>query len=339
MRALVYKLINPKLIYQYKDLIRKIIFPVGDSYFDSNRRFEVSEFTGFITYFDHNLLWNSKTEIGPLNSPESVKIFAEKFIHEFNEKMKKEEGLNKAGIPSLFSAKCQPNHLETVAVLHPDNGKIDHWLSRFEITLVWSEELKVPNRRATVLFSTIEIRTTFNGEIVGLNIRWRPANDKIISTPLLDPDHPHSENDQHGHEHNTPAIVYALDSVENPELKLAPYYLAGDGHHAGFIPASAYSMVIDLFQENLNTGANLYPVVKGGSGSYDFHWGKWQIDTVSDEGIKYLGRQNAISVDTGVYNVILDIEDTGTGQVKRFEKMIFANGIIEDESSTSEILV
>jgi hypothetical protein len=211
--------------------------------------------------------------------------------------------------------------------------------------LLASYEFK-KNRYAPLLYSAVEVRTTFKGQIIGLNIRWRPyVNTKRVALfPFIETEPHHEETEPH-HEESEPIesnqnkIVYTLDTTEAPKVHLAPYYFtAGHDVDTGtFAAASELSLVVDIFQINNADGVELYPMVSGGRGNYNCHWGVWQIDEVAEQGIKYLGKLPNINLNLGVYNVILDVEDAQTLQVKRFAKTIYAKGFLETEISNAPL--
>jgi hypothetical protein len=81
MEVFAYELINPTLLYQQTLLIRRIIFPAADSYFDGNEvSFDVSPYTGFITFFNYKVMWQTKGELGVLNTIEREEKFATDFL-------------------------------------------------------------------------------------------------------------------------------------------------------------------------------------------------------------------------------------------------------------------
>lgn len=82
-----YRLISPQLFYENALLLRRVIFPVPDSFFSEETRFDISPYTGFITFFDYKLMWKTNGDLGPLSDADSAKIFAENYLRDFNRRM------------------------------------------------------------------------------------------------------------------------------------------------------------------------------------------------------------------------------------------------------------
>jgi hypothetical protein len=252
----------------------------------------------------------------------------------------------------LFPADLR--HVVTAPVYSSKTAEIDHWLVRFlafldtgagdrkpgierpaspqipALTPIPALALdpagpppaavKVP-AAAPVDGGVVEFRVGGGGKLIGLNSRWRPTVEGVTARMLAPPDEAKSLPLQ---------LVYVLAGDEDPLEFIAPYYrVSGDDPDTGsFLPASDHSLSVNLSQEasedeNGQATVSITAEVSGGAGSLRYAWGAWRVDLGPSVGFQDLGSSNSVTLLPGVYNLVLDVEDTVTGAFLRQQALVY----------------
>lgn len=323
----VYQLINPGLYSSNKSILSELIFP--SIIMDGKVRVFNVTYSGRISFSDNDALWSKKRKTLASNSDLATKAALE-FINVVNQRFKHQRQIpGKIKLPAPFPIASVLTKLDALAVPNKINGDIDHWLCRFGVELFFDDGKEILDRgikkkvfeKAAVFGAKIDIRIGENNVIVGLNSSWLPIKiDSGIKRPLL-PFPSINETEKKPE----PRIAYKLDN--NSQKFLAPYYLISGDDTPEFIPASDYSIMAEIMQQNTEHGTDLLALIAGGNDKNKFtiNWAGWNHSSLFEEGIMQLGKGQLIkNLSPGVYNIILDIKDDITKQIHRFQKTIYA---------------
>ena len=173
--------------------------------------------------------------------------------------------------------------MKTYAVFHPRFGHLDHWMSRFRVSLTASRaegEASIP-----VVGSGIDVRIGDDEKVIGFSSRWRPVISRRNRERISQEEAHEAINNVHtkSDEVGVPLpLVYRIEGDNAPQNFIAPYYMVPDKHHWEFLPASSYSLVARIFEVQTADGTDLYASVRGGHGEYDFEWGVWKPHQLED---------------------------------------------------------
>lgn len=295
-------------------------------------------------------------------SSEDALDAAREYFSEANKIMKNKKGkLSRAGIPPLFNMKLQ--HVYTNPVLSRHSGAVDHWLTRFYITV--DAGYKNKTEYVQVIGAGIDIRIGSGGKLISLSYHWRPyiqKQRKSISARFVEEimaglpefqkaleshhagggsDHHHGKTAEHPEQEvatealslpdqldhlfeNGFSIRYKFADEYDPTSSLAPFLVLIEGHHMAYAPLCEHSMVAQILYDGNNLPLTLYAQVSGGSGSFDYEWAYWQLHRLED-GIQTAGSAASATIPAGVYNVALHVTDRKTGQSVQTQIMTYGN--------------
>lgn len=345
----VYELVDTAQMMEQSKLLANIFFDSGKRSGNAFR-FSISPLSGWMSFYNYDKLWKT---IRPMPFPdlESVQQIAAGYIKAKSEiirQMSDKGQLNELGLQNFFPA--QPKRENFLPVFHPNSPCIDHLIYQFGIDLTsGSLDPKNLDSSVPVLGSLFEFRIDNKGEIIGYFFKHRPYNDKK-QVDLVGPPAPKSEsnvnNSQTSQNDNPVTLVYLLDDQGAPQNYLCPYYLTMSDDEGNLEPASSLSMSVEIVQTNFGD-LSLRGTVKGGGGSYEFHWYRWDPENVFD---LYMSRKfnieldgqtgiptddeiaggilsvSIISLPPGYHNLILTVKDTSSGIVKQTQSNIYCYG-------------
>lgn len=348
----VYTLIDPSVLYEHARVIAGELFGVqGTS--DGVRVFGIHPASGYVSYFDHSELWQNARGEGLPAGRNEVEAIARDFLQTANRKIVGSRPLQKSGVPALF-----PEDLRVAWIggaVPNASSTPDHCFCQFGVYLPADRK-----RTARVEGAAIDVRIGRGGKVIGLSSRWRQITGDVLSTERSDADgHMHETlyADSPGviakpaaaavpaigkpapatpltfpgggdEDAGAPAeFVYWLADENAPQTFLAPVRLSrAGGHHGALEPASAHSLLPDIWHREAGGQLEALAVVRGGSGSYAYQWGYWAPAASIEGGLISLGTSQSVSFPRGACTVVLQVRDTLTGAVAQTEKSIFPIG-------------
>ncbi len=344
----IYELYPIKKILELKGQIQEAIFGKSNDIDNQNKVFVISKSSGWLNYTDYSAIWSSRD--GTLlaeNKLEAIRV-AEDFMDAANGKIAQINKEQNAGLPSIFPAKSQRQIKESYAVKHRDGHWTDHWVCAYEISV---SSYGTSQNRAFVYGTGLEIRVGKNNAIIGFSSRWRPFS-KTIYTDLSPIEEAETGSDaagdgHHGTDAGAPSdqaterkIAYLFEGDGASQYYLAPYYYFFNGHHIVFLPASKYSLVVSISQEESENETKILAKVAGGSGNYKYNWAYWnnnsawqndseliEIGSGSSEVVRENNKlkiMNSVRLPKGVYNVLLNVVDVKTSAFKNIQQMIYS---------------
>jgi hypothetical protein len=129
-------------------------------------------------------------------------------------------------------------------------------------------------------------------------------------------------------------LVYQGGGHDEPLEVLAPYHLLpGDDSDTGeLLPASEYSLSIQLSREETKDGVRLSAEVTGNVGSLAYAWGAWPLDRGVNQ-FERLGESANVDLPPGAYNVVLDVEDRLTRAFARRQYLIYCGPAAPTDAS------
>lgn len=327
----VYELIDTNDLIKNEQLIKSIFFKVLKvPKTDLGYQFSIAPVSGWMNYANNNELYSTKRKKTLLpDSSKDAEDQVRKFIQAINQELRKNESYKKSGLPLLFPANLYL--MESTLVFqtnkYPD---IDHWLIRLGV------HLESGNSTTKVDGAVIEVRVGNNenkdfSQIIGFSLRWTPYKSSFIDDAMeYVPDDDHNEHEHDGGPHTEDVVVvYKLDGESIPQNYLAPFYTVPNGHHVEYVPASKkYSISARIYEVANDTGKELYPEVKGGSGDFIYEWGFWE-QAVANSALTVIS-DSRISVPIGVFNVVLNVIDRKTAVFCQTQSTIYSLGSEEN---------
>ncbi|MBA2611326.1 MAG: hypothetical protein H0U95_05090 [Bacteroidetes bacterium] len=322
----VYELIDVSSLVKNEELIRGVFFEILKvPQLRTGYEFSISPISGWINFANNNELYSTFRLKSLLpNDPKDAERHALNFIKHVNHFFADNTKFAKSGLPIPFPSV----YLVDSTLIFQKNGypNLDHWLVRFGM------KLGTGTTSSEVYGAALEIRIGNNSnkdfsQIIGFSLRWTPLkrsfpDDQI---PFVD-DHQEEEVTHHNeHEEEELLIMYKLPGESIPQNFLAPYYVSPKGHHLEFTPAvKLYAITARIFEVNKETGKDLYPDVKGGSGDFIYEWAYWiqgdfnaTVTTVDGD---------FVSLPIGVYNVALNIIDRKTAVFTQTQSTVYSLG-------------
>jgi hypothetical protein len=311
----VYELMPPSVYASNKDALQTIL--VGDGAKKNDIDFRVYD-NGFVSFFNRSKLW--RKSIGgklPATAAEVVFILTNYIRVECTGRFQQvKKDFPFFPFPPDSILKMPPS---ISAAYDPATGDPDHLICWCYCSIYSNHN----NEVLPVDGAVFEFRIGEEKTVIGLNIRWRPVIRIREETDFTEFSGPTPDK-------TIPPLIYLLESQFSPYL--SPFFKVQEEENALFKTASRYSLELTILQQNKKNGASVFAQVTGGSGHYLYNWAYWRPDSVTTEGIRQLaGNLNELNIDTGVYNILLDVCDLKTGrpgmpQVRRYEQLIYALG-------------
>jgi hypothetical protein len=86
--------------------------------------------------------------------------------------------------------------------------------------------------------------------------------------------------------------------------------------------------VAEILERSLPDGdIELGAFVIGGSGKFEYTWGRWSPDSIFEEGVLDLGSSDRVTLEGGAHHVVLNVRDRLTEAVVRLEKVVIAGTV------------
>ena len=313
MTLLVHRLLDAAILEDNAALLGETLFPGLSA--DPEQSFRVSPNSGWLSYAHHGELFTERTfQTLPRSDGDAFKV-AERFFADANTRIKNSEPLRAAGLPPLFPAQAK-RHTAALAWSR-GQSQADHWLCRYEVFVTSSHAFGA--RNAPLWGAGVDVRVGNGGKVVGLSLRYRLPVSNLESNELPPAE---EEHDEHEAEQAEPVLVYRAEGEHAPQTHYLPYHLLADGHHVGFAPAAEHAFTARILEARQPGGTRLYAVVDGGSGAFAYAWGHWRID--AERAFVDAGTAHSISLDLGVFNVILNVTDRATGVVLQTQSVVYS---------------
>lgn len=309
-------------------------------------RVTVAEGSGWIDAVALDDLWERKTPAALL-SRDAAQAKAEAFLTALNKAMSSAapnwpKSLN--GIAVLPPAGLL-TRAELVAVPMADGSGWNHWLYRAQPTLLLGN---ASNTRTPVYGTCVDVRVGHLGQIIGFSSSWRPIGLDRKTVALSDYAAP-AELEADEAVDGPPPIVYLLYGAGMPQLYLAPFYLAGSAHDPIAVSASSYSLTLDIGRATQGAETmKLTTLARGGSGRYAYRWATMSLDdpevglvdrgagaTTTIDGIEGRVTASTITVENGMFVVMVNVRDEATGAFAHFQQQVFASPLINDDAGSS----
>jgi len=231
---------------------------------------------------------------------------------------------------------------EIVAVPMRDGSGWNHWLYRAQPTLLLGDS---GNTRCAVYGACVDVRVGHLGQVVGFSSCWRPVGlDR--KTVTLSPYAAPAELDADTGGGGPPPIVYVSSGAGTPQLYLAPYYLAGEGHDLIAVSASPWSLTLDVGRTAQGAETmTLTTLARGGSGRYDYRWATVALDDpeagLTDRGAGTIGTidgidgsatASSIEIENGMFIVMVNARDVATGAFAHFQQQVYASPLLSADA-------
>lgn len=282
--------------------------------------FSIAPGSGFLSYADTAKLWSDLPKPALPKNAQEANNAAMAFV------ARATRDLERANVTAVLPPASALLQLQTTRVRHPSEAHVDHWLCRFAVTLRPSDSFDEP--LAPVAGAGVDVRIGDRGEVIGLTSRWTALRGHRTRTRLHLP--------AAARDAATPArLVYRLNDEAARQAFLAPYWLVADGHHSAFFPASDHSLTCDILQSTGSDGITLTAVTAGGSGTYEYTWGRAMVLQFPPR-IEPLGGTtqrlqigarettvSSVSIDATVCDVLLDVVDAVTGARVQLRRSIY----------------
>src|SRR6185312_3292730 len=144
-------------------------------------------------------------------------------------------------------------------------------------------------------------------------------------------------------------IVYMLSGAGMPQLYLAPYYLAGEGHDLIAVSASPWSLTLDVGRTvQSEETMTLMTLARGGSGRYDYRWATMALDdpeaglvdrgagtTTTIDAIEGRVTASTITIENGMFIVLVNARDAATGAFVHFQQQVYASPLVAGDAGSS----
>lgn len=231
---------------------------------------------------------------------------------------------------------------QLVAVPMRDGTGWNHWLYRAQPRLMLGDS---SNSRSPVYGTCVDVRVGHLGQIVGFSSSWRPLSGAQKAVPRSDYAAP-AELDAEAKGDGPPPLVYQLAGAGMPQLYLAPYYLAGEGHDLIAVSASPWSLTLDVGRSAQGKETmTLMALARGGSGRYAYRWATMAIDdpeaglrergggeTATIDGLEGRVTASTIAIENGMFIVMVNVRDEETGAFAHLQQQVFASPLVTGDS-------
>jgi hypothetical protein len=335
----VYQLIPPRMLLDVRDPLQRAILG-NDLFVDQQERVFTVSPHGWIGYVDHGALWRQGNPGALPQTREEVLKAAEEFVDAVNARTEAFNTSTSAGLRSLLPDRNQRLFESCVLMMKPDRSGFDHWVCRYSIRVNagTATAASVP-----VYGMSLELRIGVNGAVLGLRSQWRP----MLRTVYADA-HPYErfafllKNEEKPDDENPDAgkLLYLYDGAAGNQYYLAPYYYRTDEDHLQVSPASQYSLVVRIFEEDTFDGTRVVGKAYGGSGAYSFNWAYWNVDTAwrQEDSLVVLGEgdvsrerdetgtsiQSTLTLPRSYYTVMLHVTDQRSGAYGHQQQTIYS---------------
>lgn len=340
--ARIYAFADLQTVIASRDaIIRAIVRTLGVG--GDRCRVTVADGSGWIDAVVLDDLWARRTP-AQLPSREIAQARAEAFLNALDKAM----SAATPGWPaSLRGVAVLPpvallTRAEMVAVPMRDGSGWNHWLYRAQPTLLLGDS---GNTRAAVYGACVDVRVGHSGRIIGFSSSWRPVgvDRKTVSlSAYVAP----AELEDDADSGAQPPIVYVLSGAGMPQLYLAPYYLAGEGHDLLMVSASPWSLTLDVGR-TVQTAETmtLMTLARGGSGRYSYRWATMTLDDpaagLTDRGsgttaiidaVEGRAAASTITVENGMFIVMVNARDEATGAFAHFQQQVYASPLLTTDA-------
>lgn len=349
----VYIMYSAPELYALKDGLRDIIFENKDTIDNVERVFTVSPSSGWMTFNDNSKIWKSTDGNNLPDTATDAFEIAENFIEGVNKKTAQFNEKNKTALKGIFPDKTQRNLSKCELVKHFDGSWTDHWLCCYEIAIYAG----IPKGQKIFVYGMgMDIRIGKQKQVISFVTRCRPVKRPIYTKLyemedyafLLNKDEHDGNNGADANNKDERPLIYLYDGNCGNQYYLAPYYYTGGSDELSITPATRYSLVAFIQQEDRPKGTMLTVYVYGGSGDYDFNWGYWNIATLwgNDGGVEELGQgdielirrdtgsfvTSSVNVGSGHYNMMVNVIDRKTGAYVYGSQIVFTQTIKQTDA-------
>lgn len=342
----VYQLVPASTLFGLREPLQSAIF-ARDIFVDQKEKvFAVSASSGWMSFVDYSALWKlGNPGLLPQSTQEVLKA-AEDFLDRVNTRTQSFNQSTKAGLRSLLPDRDQRQFESCSLVMRPDKTGFDHWLCRYSIAMTAGTETAL---RVPVLGMCIEMRIGAKGAIIGFMAQWRPVLRTIYADLypyeqfaflLKDEEQPdNADNPDAG------KLLYSYDGAAGNQYYLAPYYYLAMNDHVQLSPASKYSLVVKILEEETSDGTRLTGRAYGGSGAYAFNWAFLNLDTAwqKEGGVVVLGEgdtrrqqdeagpalESVQGLPRSFYTVMLNVTDQRSGAYRHFQQAVYSRSRTE----------
>jgi hypothetical protein len=273
---------------------------------------QVSPVSGALYFADDDNLWSNSQGAGLPQDSDAAKQAARQWLSLSRKRLAATKPR-----PAVEPDALLPNGLdirEAIPVFPPGGLLPDHWLVRFDLKLPTGLPGPVDMANTDAIF---DLRIGSAGTVVGLCSTWRPVEHQPLAEELVEPPA------------GTMPLIYPVGSFEQPQSVVSPFYLEPSADGGVLWPASAMTLLVALSQHSDGEITNVTATVLRGAELCDdteleLEWGAWRIDDPWADFIS-LGTGTTVQLPgTGVYNVAVDVQDSGGGRLERAQLIVFA---------------
>jgi len=314
----IFELIDPKMIIKNLVVYSVILFGLIKS--DPVRRFSI-ENDGRIKYSDYSVLWkNDNPGIGIQDANSAEKI-ARAFLSKKNKEIKtyrKQKNISKENLPDIFPKENQLEIIQTTPMIGLDKNYVDHWIVYFSSKLSIPKNSITNKMNAHIMGTSIKIKISISGKIIGLNSSWMPYIKKHQEV-LIVPNKADNHSEKHDHSTKNIILFYGKQLQKFQQRFLVPYFMDIESwynsHHHGdnpsIMPATKFSLIVNLKKEfsmnKIRLIADIVP--KDNTSNYSYYWTIWKLtDGIQSEVIEDSGTEYTVT--DGVFEVNLIVEKT-----------------------------
>lgn len=338
----VYQLAPPGVLHAHEADLARVLFelPSADH---RQRHFRVSEISGCLTFTDNH---QSDHQTARVSDTSTARRVAEGFLTAASRRFIGSKLPSKGVPPPLPVFPIRLEHGITQAVRRQGSSTTDHWLCRFTVRV----QSGMTADAAPVDGAVIELRVSSDGRVTGLRSTWRPVLGEPQTTvrlppaglgnvapapiirPISPPDPPHGTSgsgrfgSERSSEGNTPALIYKVADENEIQTHLAPYYQITQSSDVRTLPASSYSLTVEVHQEATADGLRLHAAVGGATNPERLTY-QW-VSAGEEPGIgRVLGNGRSTAVGAGLHNIVLTVHDALTGVTIQASTTLLSGGI------------
>jgi hypothetical protein len=336
----VYRLVPAATLVGLRDALQRAIFG-NDVFVDQKERVFTVSAAGWLGYVDHAALAGRADPRSLPREREQALRAAEQFLDGVNGRTQAFNQATRAGLRSLLPDRNQRQLDSCGLVIRPGRPGADHWLCRYSIRL---EAGTASAASVPVYGMSLELRIGARGAVVGFTSQWRPTLRTTyaelypyerFASLLEDPEHHDG-----GEDPDAGRLLYVYDGAAGSQYYLAPYYYRVSDDHLLLSPASRYSLVVKVLEEDAPEGTRVVGRVYGGSGAYSFNWAYWNLDTAwrKNEPLVELGEgevsrdrdeagaltQSSLVLPRSHYTVLLNVTDERSGAYRHHQQAVYS---------------